>query len=333
VFVGTHDAIPARSGEQPISPSLAQDAAIPLVWMGMLRRFRHLREAMLRSLAHDVFGTAKAAAYSAILCVFPALLVLTAVLAMAPGSNSLRGEIRSALDEVLPADAMSLAQAYLQNQHQRSIQVLITAVLISTFAGMGVMLSLMEGFLRAYQLDRHAWKFWKQRVLAILLIPSCLVPMGCATLFVIFGHQIEMWMIENANHDLRSYVLVFWMIVRWAIAIVTCVTVLTVIYHFGTPHPNSWRWVVPGALVATVLWFLATLLFGWYVTRFADYSLVYGSLGAGIATLVWLYITSVAVLLGGEFNALIAPPQKEPLVSAARSKDEIAVTSGPAPTV
>ncbi len=280
--------------------------AVRLLFTGMLRLLAHLRKATVKSLDHDVLGTAKAAAYSAILCVFPALLVLTAVIAVAPGSNSVRGEVRGALDEILPTDTMNLVQAYLQYQHQRSIQVLISAVIISTFAAMGVMLSLMEGFLRAYELDRKAWKFWHQRLLAILLIPSCLVPMGGATLFVIFGHQIEMWMISYANLGFRSYVLIFWVAVRWAIALVTCVGVLCVIYHFGTPHPNTWEWVVPGASVATVLWFLVTLTFGWYVTRFADYSLVYGSLGAGIATLVWLYITAVAVLFGGEYNASFA---------------------------
>jgi membrane protein len=299
----------------------------------MFGRFGYLRRAMLRSLEHDIFGTAKAAAYSAILCAFPALLVLTALIAASPGGNTFRGELRSAFSEVLPPDAMEFAQSYLQNQPQRSMQVLVTAVFVSAFAGMGVMLSLMEGFLRAYGLDRKAWRFWHQRILAILLIPSCLVPMGCATLFVVFGRQIETWMIQRANFELLNYVLVLWMMVRWTIAITTCVAVLTVIYHFGTPHPNSWKWVVPGALVATVLWFVATLLFGWYVTRFADYSLVYGSLGAGIATLVWLFITSVAVLYGGEFNASISPARKRSVAPAPAGKDEIAVTSGPTPSV
>ena len=283
---------------------------------------------MVKSLDHDVLGTAKAAAYSAILCVFPALLVLTAVIAVTPGSNSLRGEVRSALDEVLPTDTMNLAQAYLQYQHQRSVQVLFSAVLISVFAAMGVMMSLMEGFLRAYELDRKAWRFWHQHLLAIFLIPSCLVPMGAATLFVVFGHQIEHLMIEYANHEFRSYVLIFWVAVRWTIALVTCVGVLSVIYHFGTPHPNSWKWVVPGASVATVLWFLVTLLFGLYVTRFADYSLVYGSLGAGIATLVWLYITSVAVLFGGEYNASISHEKERRARNRPPASGEIAPPVG-----
>jgi uncharacterized BrkB/YihY/UPF0761 family membrane protein len=65
--------------------------------------------------------------------------------------------------------------------------------------------------------------------------------------------------------------------------------------------------VLPGASGATVIWFLATLFFGWYVTRFADYTVVYGPLGTAIATLVWLYITCFSVFIGGELNAQVYP--------------------------
>ena len=60
---------------------------------------------------------------------------------------------------------------------------------------------------------------------------------------------------------------------------------------------------MPGAIVSTAMWFPSTLIFGWYVTRFANYSQVYGSLGAGIALLFWLYIISLSVLCGAEFNS------------------------------
>ena len=68
-------------------------------------------------------------------------------------------------------------------------------------------------------------------------------------------------------------------------------------------HQWSWRASLPGATLATGLWFVATLLFGYYVTRFANYSRVYGSLGAGIALMVWLYLIALCVLIGSEFNA------------------------------
>jgi membrane protein len=133
------------------------------------------------------------------------------------------------------------------------------------------------------------------------------VPMIFATILVAFGHVIEHWMIQNADHELRFYVIFFWRMVRWAIATATSVAVLGVIYHFGTPGKRPWKRVIPGALMATVAWFLVTLIYGWYVTRHADYSVVYGSLAAGIATLVWLYMVCITILMGAEYNAQIFP--------------------------
>jgi membrane protein len=188
---------------------------------------------------------------------------------------------------------------------------------------MGVMLSLMEGFRRAYRLPRGQFGFWKERLVALLLIPSTLLPMLFATTFVVFGHQIEQWMIANADHTLRTWVLLGWRTVRWLIALVTSVGVLQVIFHFGTAIRPPWRRTLPGALLATTTWFGSTMAYGWYVTRFADYSRVYGSLGAGIATMVWLYFVSIATLVGAEFNAQVYPMWDEQGASTLAQDDTL----------
>jgi membrane protein len=100
-------------------------------------------------------------------------------------------------------------------------------------------------------------------------------------------------------------VLFFWRAVRWSTALVTSVSVLSAVYHFGTRRKEHWLWVAPGAITGTLLWFPSTLAFGWYVTRIADYSMFYGSFGAGIATLIWLYIAAISVLLGAELNGAL----------------------------
>lgn len=269
----------------------------------MFKLFRQFRDALWTSFLHDVLNTAKAAAYSGILMLFPALLVMAAVLALSPEASSIRGAIRDAVEQILPPETMQLARAYFQARPSWSIQVLLSSTGLSVFAGMGVMMSLMEGFRRAYHLPRHTYGFWKQRLTALLLIPICLAPMTFATLLIVFGRQIENWMIDRANHDLQFYVLLLWRTVRWAIALATSVTVLGIIFHFGTKREEPWWRVLPGAVLASLMWFSATILFGLYVTRFADYSVVYGTLGAGIATLVWLYIVFLSILFGAEFNA------------------------------
>jgi membrane protein len=100
-------------------------------------------------------------------------------------------------------------------------------------------------------------------------------------------------------------VLIFWRMARWAVALVTSITMLSALYHFGTRKKEHWARVVPGAIASALGWFLATLAFGFYVTRIANYSMFYGSFGAGIATLVWLYITSFSALLGAELNGVL----------------------------
>jgi membrane protein len=239
------------------------------------------------------------------LMLFPALLVLTTLLAQVPEGTTLVGEIRGAFEQLLPADSMDLLQSYVLNQSFHSGQVILSATSLSVFAGLGMMLSLMEGFRRAYRLPIDDWGFWGRRLRAMLLVPIAQVPLSLATLLLVFGHLIEGWMIQNANHELRTVVLVFWRSMRWSISLATGIAVLTVLYHFGTRRTEHWLWVAPGAIMGTVIWFPSTLAFGWYVTRIADYSMFYGSFGAGIATLIWLYITAVSVLLGAELNGAL----------------------------
>jgi len=277
----------------------------------MVKIIRHFRKSLWLALEHDVLNTAKAAAYSGMLMLFPALVVLTTLLAQVPEGTTLVGEIRASFEQFLPADSMALLQSSLEARHIRSVQLIFSAASLSVFAGLGLMLSLMEGFRRAYRLPRTDWGFWQRRLRALLLVPIVLVPLALATLVLVFGRQIEAWMIDNSEHDLRHFVLILWRLVRWGIALTTSITVLGALYHFGTKRTEHWARVGPGAIAATLVWFPATLAFGWYVTRIADYSMFYGSFSTGIATLVWLYLSSFSALLGAELNGVLFRERQE----------------------
>jgi len=288
----------------------------------MLRFFSHLRNAAVQALANDVFNTAKAAAYSGMLMFFPAMLAITTLLAQVPEGTTLVGTIRGAFEQILPADSMELLQSYVLSRSFHSTQVVLSACSLGIFAGLGLMLSLMEGFRRAYRLPANHWSFWGRRLRALLLVPIALVPLSLATLMVVFGRQIEAWMIESAAHELRFVVLLVWRLVRWSIALATSITVLAALYHYGTKRREHWLRVAPGAITGTVLWFPSTLAFGWYVTRIADYSMFYGSFGAGVATLIWLYITAISVLLGAELNGAMYRARHESARSLSRTEGE-----------
>jgi membrane protein len=304
----------------------------------MLRLFHNFRRAVWSAFGHNALSMAKAAAYSAILSLFPALLVVTTLFAMMPAGDDIRGVLRAAFQQVLPPDTMMLVQSYFLTYHARSIRIISGSLFVSLFAAMGVLLSLMEGFRRAYRLPRGTWGFWQERIAALLLVPGTMMPMAIATLFLTFGHTIEHWMIANSDHELHLYVIVLWRLIRWAIALGASVFSLILIYHYGVPRQKlplqtgkltlvrgRWRETLPGAAIATATWFIATLVYGIYLTRFADYSIVYGSLGAGIATLIWLYMIALSVLIGAEFNAQMFPlPERDaaPAESAALEGDQ-----------
>jgi membrane protein len=316
--------------------------------MALARFSRSLRVAVWQTMANDVLDNAKATAYSGMLMLFPAFLVFTTLLALVPASNStnnkLLDEFRMASEQFLPADTMSLLQSYFQTRRAFSFQVLLSATALSGFAGWGVMSTLMDGFRRAYRLpskprkkarnsgtknnriennrngSNRAWGYWQQRIRALLLVPIALVPLSVATFVVIFGHPIERWMIDNSQYELRTVVLLFWRLVRWSLALLTSATVLGAVYHFGTNSRERWPCIAPGAITATLLWFPVTLAYGLYVTRLADYSIIYGSLGTAIATLVWLYLTSFSVLLGAQLNGVLYRERRR---SAIQSKTAI----------
>jgi membrane protein len=271
----------------------------------MRNALTHFRLTLAKAIEHDVFNTAKATAYSGMLCFFPAVLVVTTLLASVDAGPSMIGVMRGSFDQVLPSESLALLQNSLDTGPIRSTQVIFSATVLTIFAGLGVMLSLMEGFRRAYELPRDNWGFWAKRLRGILLVPIALLPLWMASLLLVFGHQIEMWMVANADHELRLLVIFFWRLVRWGVAMTTTVTVLSALYHFGTRRTEHWSQVLPGAIASTAVWFPATLAFGWYVTRIANYTRFYGSFAAGIATLVWLYLTSFSALVGAELNGVL----------------------------
>ncbi len=271
----------------------------------LLRFLRLLRLAFWRAFQHDAFSTAKASAYSSILTFFPALLVVGSVLATwRKGAPFLR-EISYALSRILPAGS-GAAMNFLRSGARRPVDLLITASLLTLWTGSGVMISWMDGFRRCYELPK-TWGLLEERLIAFLLVIFALIPMTFATLLVAFGSKIETDILFYTAREFSPYILLMWTFIRWLIATLTSIAVLALIYHNAVPRTQPWHSVIPGATLATGMWLSATLLFGIYLRHYADYSIFYGSLGAAIALLVWMYMVSLIVLVGAEFNAMHRP--------------------------
>ena len=287
-----------NSKPEPIPGGLILAPALGRFW-------RLFRLSIWRAFEHDAFATAKGGAYSSILTFFPFLLVLGSIMATLRRGEVYLREISYALGRILPAGS-GTALAYLRGSHDKPVGLLVTTSLLTMWTASGVIISWMDGFRRAYQLPK-TWGLVKERLIATSLVLMAGLPLTFATILVAFGSRIETRILFNIGHEFGPLILLLWGLIRWLIAILTSIAVIQLIYHNAVPRTQPWHTVLPGAVLATALWLLSTALFGWYLQRYADYSIIYGSLGVGIALLTWMYIISLVVLIGAEFNAMLFP--------------------------
>lgn len=271
----------------------------------IFRFFKLWWKAIWRAFQHDAFAIAKASAYSSILTFFPTLLVVGSALSSGKSTQVYSREIYYALARILPAGTNTV-QSYLRGTTLRSVGFLFTTSLLTMWLASGVMVSWMEGFRRCYELPK-IWGLVKERLVALSLVILAGIPLSFATILIAFGSRIELEIVSYLDRDLTLFVLLMWTFLRWLIAILTSVSVIALIYHNAVPRTQPWHSVLPGATLATGMWFVVTMIFGWYLQNYADYSVIYGSLGVAIALLVWMYLISLVILIGAEFNAMLFP--------------------------
>lgn len=295
--------------------------------------FHLLRRAGVAANQHDALTLAQATAYSGIVALFPALIVTAAVIGMLPSYLPFRSQLGVFFLRILPSNVAPVLEGYFTVTHKsQTAGALLGSLVVSLFGAANVMSMMMEGFRRAHKLPLLDGSFWRRRRRALALVPLSLLPMTVTSALVVFGNLLTRWLARDMPAELKPTFSTVALVLRWLTALAGSTAVIGLIYHLGTdlslgvrsqlepwvrePWTNlrrsskwgagTWRASLPGAALATLLWFVATLLFGFYVTRFANYTRVYGSLGAAIALLAWLYIIALCVLIGAEFNAQLA---------------------------
>lgn len=264
--------------------------------------WRLLKIASANAYRHNFFETAKGAAYSGLLAFFPVLATLAALLVQAQADQTAHA-ISALLYEVAPPGTEDVIRNLFVVHGSRPGYVLVIAVALAAWAASGAMISLMGGFQTAYGISSGR-SFVEERAVAIALVFGAAVPIWAASLLIVFGAEARR-ILQAEFPELKQWAFRAGQAFTDGVAFTALVMATMLVYHMGPSRKQSLRLVLPGAVLATVLWLLATLAVGWYLRHVTNYNVLYGSVGAGLALLVWMYVLALVALFGCEFNAAL----------------------------
>jgi membrane protein len=276
--------------------------------VGVLTRFWALLRAASKATYEDgCLGIAKGAAYSSLLAFFPILTTVATLLVQA-NADAVSRTVTRLLFDVIPPGSEGVVRALFNVRGQKPVSLLVTAILLALWAGSGVMMSLLEGFRAVYRIPSGR-SFVHERLVAMSLVFVAAFPALGASALIVIGNRARIWLVQwlglgRGDADLRGWVQLAGQAITLGIAIGAIVIITALLYYFGPNRKQSFIGVLPGAVLATLLWLLSTLAVGWYIRDVAGYNLLYGSVGTGLGLLVWSYVLAVIALFGCEYNAV-----------------------------
>jgi membrane protein len=261
--------------------------------------YRGIRSA----LADNVTNLAAAVAYYAFLAIPSAMLVAVGAFSLFAGPSAVK-TILDHLSTVMPASAVDLLGKSLTRTIQSGnggLVMIVVGLALALWTLSGAMQTVMWALNAAYQRDETRG-FVKRRLIAVALIICAVVAVGLVVVFLILGPHVSTWVGDAIGNT--TVVRWVWWTAEWPILLVGLLAMFAVVLYLA-PNvvPAKWQFITPGALFAVAVWLIASGLFAVYTSNFASYNKAWGSLAAVIILLTWLWISSLALLVGGEINA------------------------------
>jgi membrane protein len=275
-----------------------------------LASFRALKATVQEFQRDDALGIAAQLAYYLILALFPFILVLVSLLGTF-GSEELASEVLGYFQQVMPDQAYEIIKDFTDNIISGKAEApgLFTfGILFTLWAASGAFAALINALNRAYDVQETR-PFWKVRSIAILMTLGLSVLILIGVLLLVLGPQIGE-AIANVLGLERTF-LVVWEVARWPVALFFMMFTVALLYYFAPDVDQPFRWITPGGLIGVVLWVLASVGFNFYVSNFGSYNKTYGSIGAVIVLLLYLYISSLTILFGATLNATLVRMKEE----------------------
>ncbi|WP_138751287.1 YihY/virulence factor BrkB family protein [Paenibacillus sinopodophylli] len=239
--------------------------------------------------------------YYLILAFFPFLIFTVSLL----GFIELSGDsVIAELIRVLPSEASHTISSIIGEVVDNSSGTLLSFGMIATIwsASNGIN-AIVKGLNKAYDVEEQR-PFWKVRGISVLATISLVIVIGLVMIMLVFGQAIGQYLFEWLSYPDGFHWI--WNVLKYMIPIAAMACAFTLLYWIMPSRRMSWREVMPGALFATFGWIITSIGFQFYMNNFGNYTKTYGSLGGMIILLIWLYISSILIMLGGEINATLA---------------------------
>jgi membrane protein len=256
----------------------------------------------------DCQTLAQAIAFNMFLAFFPMLLLALGVLSSGSFFHNALRELPERLKVIVPPGSEDIVVQYFVRKSAHPWKWSLIGLGGTLIAGSQVMAGFIEGF-RVIEEDPFRLTYWRIQVRSLILLSLTIIPTLTFVTLTVFGRQMRGWLVHRLTDPALANVLIF--LAQVAIVFVLSMLVLVLVYRIGRPgHPGIMA-LFPGAAVATVLWWVTDVCFGFYVRKM-PYDAVYGGLAAAIGLILWMYLTAMVILLGAAFNVERSINEPEP---------------------
>ncbi|WP_304409552.1 YihY/virulence factor BrkB family protein [Faecalibaculum rodentium] len=270
----------------------------------IIRRLRPAMRLFTRCTKDEVTTRAAALAYYLVFSIFPLLILFSLII----GSLHIdTATMDILLARVLPKDMIDMLKGYLDYVTRTfDMKLLMFALVFSIYFPWRFIRSLMDGIRISYRQESEESFIRRtlKQILCTLLIPLTL---AASLILIILGHNVITFLVSLLPPQtlrLSDFLLTLWQYGRFLIAAAIMSIALIILYRCSIPTRVPFKTLLPGIVFSIIAWVISSIAFSFYVENFGDYSVIYGTLGAFVILLLWLYLTGLIFLAGSEINAL-----------------------------
>jgi membrane protein len=290
---------------------------VPIGWFDLFKRTAS------EVVADNCLGLAAQLAYYFFLALFPALLFFVALLSFVPVEH-LMDTVTGTLARVVPGEGLKIIQDQLAKiAGDQSTGLLTFGMLGTIWSTSSGVTAIIDSLNQAYDIQ-EARPWWKVRLVAIGLTIALALFIIAATVLVIVGPTLAERVADRFH--LGVVFTWSWTILQWPVVFALVSLGIALVFYFAPDAEQEWIWITPGSILATLLWLVVSLGFRFYVANFGSYNATYGAIGGVIILLLWMYVSSLAILVGAEMNAEIehaSPYGKDPGEKVPNEKKKI----------